>query len=380
MGKRYHETPPLGYNERSILKAQRVKFILKPISLNQLLIQPKTASLSFFLPALKKEENATSWETFYQDMVEQLILQEKIEIVKLLVKAKSGVRKAMKSHPDKGHAFFFSEQVQGYSMMNGNIEAFCMIGSRFHVRPMLEEVLMNPEFILVDVSLHDIRVYRVDALHVEMIQHYEFDDYSSREAASRVYNPQYLGMIPHKTLLAIKTIARKVMDMTLYDSLPVVVTGLEVMKKHFTKNFRDEVAVISHFDEDFFEKTCVEIFEKTQKMRPVIMDYYSARMKERLKRMQKSKKIVTNLEQIVKSVAAGKVIHLVLPSERKLMGKIDLEQGTVEVHKKAQRKNPSVDIINELAEEVIRQGGKIEFLGTNYFPDDSEMVAILKGA
>lgn len=353
---------------------------MKPVSLNLLLLQPKATSLSFFLPSLKKENAGSSWELFFQDIVEQLILQERIELVKHVVKAKSAIRKVLKTHPEKGHAFYFSEHLQGYSIMNGNVEPFSVIGGRFHVRPLLEEVLMNPEFIIVNVSLHDIRVYRADAHHVELVQQYEFDEISAKENSSRIYAPAYLGMIPHKTLLAMKTIARKVGDMTLYDSLPVIVTGLEAMKKHFTKNFQDQLGVISHFDEDFFEKTCVEIFEKAQKMRPAIIDFYSARMKDRLKRMQKSKKIVTNLEQIVKSVAAGNVIHLVLPVERKLMGKIDLEHGTVEVHKKVQKKQASVDIINELAEEVIRQGGKIEFLGANYFPDDSEIVAILKGA
>jgi hypothetical protein len=81
----------------------------------------------------------------------------------------------------------------------------------------------------------------------------------------------------------------------------------------------------------------------------------------------------------VKSISQGKVVHLVLPTEQKLWGKIDLENGTVEIHKKPQKNNPSVDILNELAEEVMRQGGKIQFLGPHFFPENSQVLAVLKG-
>lgn len=315
-------------------------------------------------------------------MAEQLILQEKHELVKLLVKSKNAVRKIVKSTPDKGHGFFFSEALQGYVHLSQNLEPFCTFGMRFHVRPLLEEVLVNPEFILLNVSLYDINVYRADFRHVEIIQHYEFENYSNKdfEGATRLFAPQYMGMIPYKSILAIRSIARKVMDQTLYDSLPVVVTGLEQMKKLFLKHFDDETGVISHFDEDFYEKTCVEILDRSKVMRPAIMDFYSAQLKERLKRMLKSKKILTDLDLIVKYVSEGKVVHLVLPVEKKLWGKIDLENGTVELHKKLQKKNPSVDILNELAEEVMRQGGRIQFLGPHFFPENSQILAILKGA
>ena len=124
----------------------------------------------------------------------------------------------------------------------------------------------------------------------------------------------------------------------------------------------------------------MEILERSKVMRPAIMDFYSAQLKERLKRMLKSKKILTDLDLIVKYVSEGKVVHLVLPVERKLWGKIDLENGTVEIHKKMHKKNPSVDILNELAEEVMRQGGKIQFLGSHFFPENSQILAVLKGA
>lgn len=380
MQKRYHETTPLGYNWSIVLIGPEGQKFVKPVNLNQLLFHPKTPCLSFFLSPWALEENETSWEAFMNDMATQLIHQDRPELVKLLLKAKASVRKVMKSLPEKGHGFFISENVQGYIILTEAIEPFCMFGTSFHLRPLLEELLVNPEFIIVNVSLYDIRVYRADFRHVEIIQHYEFEDFSQRDfgGTARIFAPQYMGMIPYKSVLAIRSIAKKVMDLTLYDSLPVIVTGLEDMKKLFIRSFDDETGIISHYDEDFYEKTCVEILERCRIMKPAIMDFYSAQLKERLKRMLKSKKIVTDLELIVKSVSQGKVIHLVLPVERKLWGKIDLETGEFELHKKIQKKYPSVDILNALAEEVMRQGGKIQFLGPHFFPDNSQVLAVLK--
>lgn len=358
------------------------KRIVKALTLNQLLLHPKSPCLSFFLPSFVKDESEPGWDAFFKDMAEQLVLQDRRELVKILVKSQAAIRKIMKAHPDRAHGFFFSENIQGYITLNSALEPFCMFGVRFHVRPILEEVLVNPEFILVNVSLYDINVYRADFRHVEIIRHYEFESFSQKDfgGASRIFAPQYMGMIPYKSVLAIRAIAKNVMDMTLYDSLPVVVTGLSEMKNLFIKHFDDETGVLSHFDEDFYEKTCVEILQRCKVMRPAIMDFYSAQLKARLSRLLKSRKIISDLDLVVKSVSEGKVIHLVLPVEQKLWGKVDLEKGTVEVHKKVHKRDPSVDILNELAEEVMRQGGKIQFLGSHFFPGESRLLAVLKGA
>lgn len=355
---------------------------MKPVNLNQLLFHTKSPCISFFVSPVVKEENEGSWESFFNDMIDQLLLQDRHELVKLMAKSKNAVRKVMKTHPEKSHGFFISETVQGFTSLGNSTEPYCTFGMRFHVRPLMEEILVNPEFILVNVSLYDIKVYRADFRHVEIIQHYEFDQFTNKDFGGipRVFAPEFMGLIPYKSILAIRSIAKKVMDITLYDNLPVVITGLEQMKKLFIKYFDDETGVITHFDEDFYEKTCVEILDKCRVIRPSIMDFYSAQLKERLKRMMKSKKIVTDLEIIVKSVSEGKVIHLVLPVERKLWGKIDLQNGTFELHKRVSKKNLSVDILNELAEEVMRQGGKIQFLGPHFFPDNSQVFAVLKGA
>jgi hypothetical protein len=377
--KRYHDFALLGYNERYYFQWRRGSSQVKPVNLNQLLFHPRAPTLSFFQMPFESEQDDANFQAFFDDMLAQLSLQDREDLVRILSRQKNSIRKVLKNNSENPHGFFLSETLQGYVVLESLSENFCMIGQSFHVRPLLEQIYVNPEFIIVNISLYDISVYKADFHHVDIIKHYEFDELPRSAFDHRVFAPQFMGLIPYRSLLAVKTIAQKVMETTQYHSYPVVVTGLDEMKKMFLKHFDHTSGVISHIEEDFFEKSCVEISERCRIFRPAIMDFYSAQLKERLKRMMKSNKFVTDLDKIIKAAAVGDILHLILPVERKLMGHINLATGEYEIHKKIQKKNPSVDILNELAEEVMKSGGKIQFLGPHFFPADTTVLAILRG-
>jgi hypothetical protein len=356
---------------------------VKPVSLNQLLFHPRCDTLTFFLTPSEAQEEHFDLDGFIDDMCQQLELQGRGELQQLLVKLKTQIKKIYKAHPSKSHGFFLAHDLQGYTILEMPVfESFCVMGSTFHVRPLLEELYTNPEFLLVNISLYDIKIYRGDFQHLEIIQHFEFDQLPKGmddESRSHVFTPQFRGLIPYKTILALKTIAHKVSDLILYDSLPVIVTGLDEMKELFLRYFGEAHGVISHIHEDFYEKTCVQILERCKSFRHLVMDYYSAQLKERLKRMMKSRRILTDLGEIIRATIEGKIIHLVLPTERKLYGAIDFATGQFELHKKAKKELASTDILNEIAEEVIRQGGRIQILRPHFFPQDAHVLAVLKG-
>lgn len=351
---------------------------MKPVNLNQLLFHSKSCSLSFYLPPQGKVPDS-SLDEFLEEILQHLKLEERQGVDKFFDKNKHQIKKIIKAHPEKSHGFYLSNELQGYVVLDQTVDPFYVVGQSFHVRPLLEELFVNPEFMLVNVSLYDIKVFRGDFQHLEIVQHYEFDQLPKNfsEEHSRVYAPQHLGLIPYKTILALKTIAQKIRDMALYHSIPVIVTGLEEMKTIFLRYFDGPSGVISHLQEDFYEKTCVEIVERCRNFRFVVMDYYSAQFKERLKRMLQSKKIISDMDEIVKACFEGRVSHLVLPPEKKLWGKIDSETFQCVIHKRESK--TSIDILNELAEEVMRQGGRIKLLGPHFFPQNVTVLAILKG-
>lgn len=354
---------------------------MKPVSLNQLLFHPKSSTLSFFQPPYGVLKDDSEINQFIDDMLSQLKLQGKTPLIKLLDKNRAKVLSLMKSHLDKSHGFFLSDDLQGYVVLDQKVEAYCTIGQTFHVRPLLEELFTNPEYMVVNVSLYDIKIYRGDFQHLEIVEQYEFDQLPKSffgENNSRLYAPQYLGLIPFKTIMALKTIAQKIADMVLYQAMPVIVTGLEEIKNIFLRYFQNTFGVISHIHEDFYEKTCVEILERCKSFRHMVLDFYSAHLKERLKRLMKSNLLVSDLGEIIKAVYEGEVVHLIIPTEKKIWGRIDPETYEYTIHKRMNKKTSS-DILNDLAEAVMKQGGRIQILGPHFFPQDRSVLAILRG-
>lgn len=351
---------------------------MKPVNLNQLLFHPKSESLTFFLAPLGAQDVSVV-EPFLEDMVSQLKIQDNLVLAKLLEKNRTQIKKILRSHPLSSHGFFLASDLAGYVILNQTVESFCLIGRSFHLRPLLEELFVNPEFMLVNISLYDLKVYRGDFQHLEIVQQYEFDQLPKNflDASSRLFAPQYMGLVPYKTILALKALAHRIQDQTLYQSTPVIITGIAEMKSIFLRYFEHSPGVISHYQEDFYEKTCAEILEKSRAFRNSITDYYSLQLKERLKRLTKSRRFVSDLSEIIRAAYDGKVIHLVIPPQQKLWGKINPATGEFVLHRRATKS--STDILNELAEEVMRQGGRIQILAPHFFPQNTNLLAILKG-
>ena len=348
---------------------------MKPVNLNQLLFHSQSSTtLSFFQ---SQGTTVEELEPFLEDMKVQLELRGKTDLSKILEKNQPAIKKILKSHSGKSVGFFLSEDLQGFIALETSLESYCMIGNSFHVRPLLEELFVNPEYLVVNISIYDIKIYRGDFQHLEIVQQYDFEELAI-DMKARVFSKTTVGLIPYKSIQALKTIAHKVTDLMAYDSIPVLVTGLDEMKEIFLKNFTNHTGVISHIQEDFYEKTCVEILHRCKNFRYAVMDYYAARFKERLKTLVRSKKLISDMGEIIQATRSGKVARLVIPVERKVYGVISFETGEFEIHKKI-NKDKSVDILNELADEVMNQGGKIQVLAPHFFPQDADVLAILRG-
>jgi hypothetical protein len=352
---------------------------VRPVNLNQLLIHPKTDALSFFLSPLNDFHVHNELDEFFEDMKAQLLIQERDPLEKLLDKNLSAIKKIIKTHPDQSYGFFLSKELQGHTLLRNKTTSFCIIGKSFHFRPVLEELFVNPEFILVNVSLYDIKIYRGDFQYIEIFELFDFDQLPKEmnHHETQLFAPQYLGAIPYKTIIALKSVSQKIKDMLLYESIPVVVTGIEVMKSQFLRFLEESSGLLTQFNEDFFEKDTREILQKCSFFRPAITNYYSHQLKERLKRMTNSKLILSDLKDIIKATFDGKVTHLVLPPDVKIWGTLDKNTGEFTLHKKMLK--TSVDLLSELAEEVVKQGGGLKILQPHFFPQNVYALAILRG-
>ena len=146
---------------------------MKPVNLNQLLFHPKNlTTLSFFNPP---NISISEFEVFFQDILVQLNLRGKLKLEGLLLKNLSNIKKVLLNSPDRSHGFFFSEKIQGFVTLQTQVETYCMIGESFHVRPVLEELFVNPDYLVVNISFYDIKVYKGDFFHLEIVRQFDFE-------------------------------------------------------------------------------------------------------------------------------------------------------------------------------------------------------------
>lgn len=346
------------------------------VKINQLLFHPKSQCLSFFLSPVSKADFADHLK-FMEDIQIQLGLQGKKHLAHRFEHMLQEVEEIVKSRPHHSHGFFLSEQLIGHVVLGGEVETYCTISSSFHIRPLLEEVFVNLEYVLINISETDVRIYQADLQQVEFIKSF---DYASTEnpslpwEQSRVSSGDMSQLIPHRTMNHLKNVAFQVMENLQLGSVPVLVTGNETLKGIFLRYYSHAHGVID-ISEDLTDNSCMSIMTSMKKYRQTILDFYAETFKIRLMKLIKTGQLISDLGQVIKSIGQGEVLRLMIPSGRNLWGRVNFKTGKYSL---AQDASEGEDILNELAEEVIRRGGKIQFISQHFFPTGSTCMAILR--
>jgi len=322
-----------------------------------------------------------SHKPLYEDICLQLKNSTELELLSQFENAWPQIVKKMAGNPTQAFGFFLSQKNFFYITLAVNREDFFILGNSFYLKTVIEDTYSHPEFILINVSLYDVKVYKGDFQHLEILQQFEFEEWPKNQGdyqKARFYTPQYLGLLPFKTLFALKSIAQKIQDLLMYYPLPIVVTGLSEIKDIFLRHFKYFSGVISHIQEDFYEKTCAQVLEGCKIFRPVILDFYSLQFKERFKKMVPSHLVITDFQLMIRALKEERVQQLILPLNVKIWGQIDSELSALKLHQE-RIPSESVDVINELAKIQLKQGGRLQFLTSLFFTQNHFAVAILKG-
>lgn len=346
------------------------------VKINQLLFHPKSQCLSFFLsPVAKTAVNAH--QSFLEDIQIQLGLQGKKHLAHKFESFHDEILEIASKHPYRSHGFFFSEQLAGYMVLESEVETYCTISSSFHIRPILEEVFVNLEYVLINITATDVRIYQADLTQVEFLKSFEYatsEHPSLPWEQSRISSGDLSQLIPHRTMTNLKNVAQRVMENLQLGSVPVLVSGNETLKGIFLRYYSHPHGVID-LNEDFNEASCIDIMAKMKNHKQTVLDFYSASFKNRLLKLISSGLLVSDLGLVIKATGQDEVLRLMIPSGKNLWGRVNFKTGKYSL---AQDSGDGEDVLNELAEEVIRRGGKIQYLAHHFFPAGSMCMAILK--
>ena len=344
------------------------------LKINQLLFHPKSQCLSFFLSALQ-ETTLIDHQNFLADILVQLGLQGKKSLAQRYEPLIADVLRISQRHPERSYGFFVSDQVSGYMILESSVETYCTIASSFHMRPILQEVFINPEYMILNISKFEVRLYQGDLNQVEYIRSFEF---AKEESAclpweqARYVTGDLSQLIPHRTFSNLRNVANKIMETMPIGSMPVLITGNETLKNIFQRYYSHAYGSID-ITEDYEEASCIDIMCSMKKYRQNILDFYSNLFKAKILKVINAGLLLSDLGLVIRAVQQGELSSVMIPTGKNLWGTVNFKTGKFSIGPEA-----DMDILNEIAEEVVRQGGKVHYLSSHFFPKDSFVMGVLK--
>jgi len=338
---------------------------LKPVKLNQLLFEITPPCLSIYVP------DAASFEALHVRIEQRL--EKHPHLQEIYRKELLSIREVLKRHPEDPCGFYLSNGRKGYLPLDHDTAANFVVGESFYLGPVLEELFGNPEYALVILAEAEMRLYRGDSRQVELLERHEFNQHPGPQL---VYG-QGATITPSQRR-GIKEWMLRLHQMAALARLPVVVAGQSELVKQFATSFRHPYGVVKLDAPHFTELTCPQLLQEFPKFKGDVVEYHAENFKMRLRTLVRTGRIVSELAALIRAVHEGKVMRLLLPEKRRLWGSVNMQTGHYEIMGLHQVEG-SVDIIEEVAEATIRQGGKIQFLPEHFFPHGSHAMVVMRG-
>ncbi len=204
----------------------------------------------------------------------------------------------------------------------------------------------NPEYALIILTSSELRFYVGDNVQLELID--------ARDVAMDPL-PQR-QVVAHRPLMELKRFALHLLQVPRLARLPVVVAGEDTLVSAFVKFFQHPYGVIAHTGSDLTALTCPQILHCADLFRAKVRDVYVGHFQERLRVQMRAGRVLSDVVELTRAAERGDISRLLLS-------------------KAPQPSGPET----ELAAAVIRDGGKVQLVPQQLFPDGIKMLGVLRG-
>lgn len=338
---------------------------MKPVKLNQLLFDVTPPCLSFYVRGLVDfEALLPRIEARLQGLPEMRILLEKNrDRIRELLSVQSAT-----------HGFFLSPSLEGFLIPQMETDEHFMLGDSFHLRPLLEELFTNPEYALVILGDEDIRLHVGDMRQLELV---EMMDYGHSSGRARFY-AEMSNVVAWRQMKGLRDGAMTFMQRHHLAQLPVVVAGPKNLLVPFLRFFPHHFGTIPWETGQLEGLSCPQLLNEVRQRKNDVVEIYAGHFRSRLKNLIRAGRLLGQMDQVISAVGQERVTHLLLPEQQRLWGRFDYHTGHYEVLALHQVEGAQ-DILGLLAQRVVRDGGKIQFLPAHFFPNGSSAMGILRG-
>lgn len=252
------------------------------------------------------------------------------------------------------HGFFLSPAVQGFLPLDHSINDHFRLGESFALHPVLEEFFPNPEYALVVLDEGSVRLYVGDSRQVEFLEQFET---LVAHAPARTFMGAS-SFVSHRQQQGLKALAMKLLQLPRLAHLPVIVAGEEMLVSKFHSLFDHSFGTIPWVAPHTVSLTCPQLVQEVRAIKPQVVEVYAHHFGERLKRLVRSRRLLTSQERISAAIGESRVMRLLVSETARPL---------------------HIPEVEAIIHDTIQSGGKIQFLPAHFFPAGIQVMGLLKG-
>lgn len=259
-----------------------------------------------------------------------------------------------------------------------DVEQACQVATSFHVKPLLRWLQADPEFLLLGIEQNAAHLYLGSQDSLKLVDSILFPqafkknnpiniNLNNQEAKQRNSKEQASFNWMNAWISQFTKVSRPKLFVAGEKSIVATVSG-SLHYKNIMKTFH-----IDPFSRGTIGELCTHIrkllrVESRVAIEKALMEFRFAEEGNRARK---------NIFQISKAVVQGRVRKLIVSDELSIFGKIDKQSGGLAIHP-ADLDHEDDDILDDLAQMVLSQGGEVVVASKNDIPKGRPILAILE--
>jgi hypothetical protein len=258
------------------------------------------------------------------------------------------------------------------------VEQTCVIATSFHVKPLLRWMQVDREFLFLGIGEGSVSLYQGNQSSFNLVDTINFPAVLLKSTAPNSYEDAKKRRV--KSLEngeTLEWINDLLISLTKDSKPPLFVAAQKEFANAFLKGSRYQNIrrrpVWSSFSQEEATEICLGIrafLKKAAKedLEQALMEFYQA---EDFNLANK------NIFQIARAAIKGRVRKLIIADGINIFGKIDKKSGGLAIHP-AHLDHQDDDLLDDLAQEVLAQGGEVIVASREEIPKGRPVLAILE--
>lgn len=253
------------------------------------------------------------------------------------------------------------------------VNHLCVVSTSFHVKPLLRWIQGDQDFLLLAFDSPNAYLYFGNQSKMELVESFLLTNTSAQSASGQGDS----GKDFFDDRSSLQWIDLRIRELTKKSRPNLYLVGGAASIRAYQK-VSTYSQLIKHPLSDKFDLNSLEKIHSL--IRNNLIEYSKLRIESALLEYRWADQYNLarkNIFQIAKAVIAGQVRRLIVAEDIEIFGKIDQKSGGLSIHP-AHLDHEDDDILDDLAQRVLRQGGEVITVPKDKIPKGRPILAVLK--